>query len=225
MACDKRYVAARAGVKADRRTAGALAPPPPTNQVSGLTAGRAYEENGAGLKVTKWPPRPQTGECAAFYRPYLEAAKQAGGGLGELLEEDVAAWEGLLAGVPAEREGRRYAAGKWSLREVVGHVTDAERMFGARALAFARRDAGPYPSFDEHEYAAHAGADERPLAALARELQAVRRATILLFEGFAPGAWERKGVASGCEFTVRALAWIVAGHSVHHRGVVAERYL
>ncbi len=175
--------------------------------------------------LTKWPQRPRPSECAAFYHPYLDAAKRAGGTLGEVMEKDAAAWRDLLGGVPAEREGRRYAAEKWSLREVLGHVTDAERMFGARALAFARRDAGPYPSFDENEYAARSGADERPLANLAGEFQAVRRATILLFEGFAPRVWDRTGVASGCEFTVRALAWIVAGHSVHHRRVVAERYL
>ncbi len=175
--------------------------------------------------MTKWPEMPKPDECAAFYRPYLAVAGRTGSPLGEMLEDDAVEWARLLDGVPAEREGRRYAPGKWSLREVVGHVTDAERMFGARALAFARRDAGPYPSFDENEYAARSGADERPLAGLAAEFQAVRRATILLFEGFGADVWGRKGVASGCEFTVRALAWIVAGHSVHHRGVMAKRYL
>lgn len=172
-----------------------------------------------------WPRRPRPEECAAFYRPYLEAAGRTEGGLGDVLEEDAAAWARLLEGVPPAREGHRYAPGKWSLREVVGHVADAERMFASRALAFARGDAGPYPPFDENEYVERSGADARPLEELAAELQAVRRATILLFRGFGADAWEREGVGSGCRFTARAVAWIVAGHSLHHRGVVAERYL
>lgn len=172
-----------------------------------------------------WPPVPGADECPAFYRPYLAAAARAGGSLGAVLEEDAAAWARVLESVPANKERYRYAEGKWTTREVVGHVADSERMFAARALAFARRDAGPYPSFDENEYAAHSGAGLRPLAALAEELQAVRRATLLLFEGFGEDVWERRGVASGCEFAVRDLAWIVAGHSVHHRRALCERYL
>lgn len=175
--------------------------------------------------MTTWPAAPAADERLAFYRPYLEAAAREGGPLGQVLEEDAAAWARLLESVPADKEEYRYARGKWTTREVVGHVTDAERMFAARALAFARRDAGPYPSFDENEYVAHSGAGQRRLAALAGEFQAVRRATQLLFEGFGEDVWERRGVASGCEFAVRDVAWIVAGHSVHHREVLAERYL
>lgn len=175
--------------------------------------------------VVVWPAAPDADEIPAFYRAYVAAAVREGGPLEQVLEGDAAAWARLLASVPADSEEYRYAEGKWTMREVVGHVTDAERMFAARALAFARGDAGPYPSFDEAEYAAHSGADLRPLAALAEEFRAVRRATWLLFEGLDEDAWERRGVASGREFAVRDVAWIVAGHSVHHRGVLAERYL
>lgn len=177
------------------------------------------------VPVVAWPSAPDADEIPAFYRAYVAAAVREGGPLEQVLEGDATAWARLLASVPADSEEYRYAEGKWTMREVVGHVTDAERMFGARALAFARGDAGPYPSFDEAQYAAHSGAALRPLAALAEEFRAVRRATWLLFEGFDEDAWERRGVASGCEFAVRDVAWIVAGHSVHHRGVLAERYL
>ena len=172
-----------------------------------------------------WPAKPQPSECASFYRPYVAVAAAAGDSLDTVLEEDAAKWKRLLASVAPGKEGHRYAPGKWTIREVVGHVTDAERMFASRALAFARNDAGPYPPFDENSYATNSGADRRPLEALGAEFRAVRQATTLLFEGFETDAWDRTGVASSCEFTVRALAWIMAGHSVHHRKVLVERYL
>ncbi len=181
--------------------------------------------------LPQWPAPPQPGECAPFYRPYVAAAVTAaadrtgGKSLGTALEDDATKWKRLLTDVAPEREQHRYAPGKWTLGQVVGHVTDAERMFVSRALAFARNDPGPYPPFDENSYATHSPADRRPLAALGAEFQAVRRATVLLFEGFEDDTWDRTGVASNCDFTVRALAWIVAGHSVHHRHVLMERYV
>ena len=168
------------------------------------------------------PGRPRSDEYAEFYGPYIAAAKEP---LLDNLEAEADAWRALLAEVPPDREGYRYAPGKWSVREVVGHVIDAERMFGVRAMAFARGDRSHFPSFDENEYAANSGADRRRLADLVEELAAVRRATVLLLLSFDDGAWRRRGVASGCEFTVRSLAWIIAGHSRHHRRVLAERYL
>ena len=172
--------------------------------------------------MTQSPGRPAPDEYADFYGAYVAAVKEP---LLETLEAEAAKWRALLAGVPPGREGYRYAPGKWSVREVVGHVIDAERMFAARALAFARGDRSHYPSFDENAYAANSAADRRPLADLAEELAAVRRSTVLLLRSFDEPAWGRRGTASGCEFTVRSLAWIIAGHSRHHRGVVAERYL
>ena len=168
------------------------------------------------------PGRPGKDECAAFYQPYIAAVD---GPLLDALEHDGEAWRELLAAVPPHREGHRYQEGKWSLREVVGHVTDAERMFGVRAMAFARGDRSRFPSFDENEYAAASGADRRGLASLAEELSAVRASTLCLLRSFEGDIWDRRGIASGFEFTVRSLAWIIAGHSRHHRRVVAERYL
>ena len=168
------------------------------------------------------PGRPGSDEYADFYGPYIAAVKEP---LLDTMEAEARQWRALLARVPSESEGYRYAPGKWSVREVVGHVIDAERMFAARAMAFARGDRSHYPSFDENAYAANSGADRRPLADLADELVAVRRSTVLLLRSFDEEAWSRRGVASGCEFTVRSLAWIIAGHSRHHRRVLLERYL
>lgn len=168
------------------------------------------------------PARPRPDEYADFYGTYIAAVE---GPLLETLECDSRHWQTLLASVPFAREGYRYAPGKWSIREVVGHVIDAERMFSVRAMAFARGDRSHFPSFDENAYAAASGADHRPLADLSEELSAVRRCTLLLLKSFEEETWDRRGTASGYEFTVRSLAWIMAGHSRHHRGVVAERYL
>lgn len=167
--------------------------------------------------------RPGPDECHPFYAPYI-ARVPANDPL-EALSKDVGAWGHLLAGVPPELEEHRYAPDKWSIREVVGHVTDAERMFCSRALAFSRGDRGPYPGFDENEYAQRSEANARSLADLASELYSVRAATLALVHGFTDGMWDRSGVASGREFTVRSLAWIMAGHSQHHRDLVEERYL
>ena len=168
------------------------------------------------------PRRPASDECADFYQPYIATVE---GELFPALESDAQAWRAMLAAVPSGREGHRYAEGKWSIREVVGHVIDAERMFTMRAMAFARGDRSHFPSFDENAYAAASGADRRPLSALTDELSAVRASTLLLVKSFEDDVWDRRGTASGYEFTVRSVAWIIAGHSRHHRKVVAERYL
>ncbi len=168
------------------------------------------------------PSRPGKDESADVYHPYIAAVE---GELLPALEADAEAWRAMLSAVPSGREGHRYAEGKWSIREVVGHVIDAERMFSVRTMAFARGDRSHFPSFDENAYAAASGADSRPLSDLTDELSAVRASTLLLLESFDEETWDRRGMASGYEFTVRSLAWIIAGHSRHHRRMVAERYL
>ncbi len=168
------------------------------------------------------PGRPRPDESAEYYHRYIAAAGEP---LLESLEREPDDWSRMLDGVAPEREGYRYAPDKWSVREVVAHVIDSERMFTMRVLAFARGDRALFPSFDQDEYASECRADRRSLASLAEELRAVRRSTVLLLRSFEEDIWDRRGVASGYEFTVRSLAWIIAGHSVHHRGVLAERYV
>lgn len=119
----------------------------------------------------------------------------------------------------------RYAAGKWSVRQVVGHMTDAERVFHYRAMAIARGEQGSLPGFDEEAYALNANFDKLPIATLADGLRSIRRATLDLFRTFDEEIWTRSGVANEKPITVRALGFIVLGHERHHLRVLRERYL
>jgi len=126
--------------------------------------------------------------------------------------------------VPDTRGGFRYAPGKWSVCQLVLHLSDTERIMSYRALRIARGDATPLPGFEEDEYAAASGADAVPLSDLVAGLADVRRATIGLLRQLSPEAWMRRGTASNAPFSVRALAWVMAGHVVHHLDVLRERY-
>ena len=167
--------------------------------------------------------RPKSDEYGAFYQPYIAAVPD--GPIVAMLNGQRDDLARVAADVSPDRERYRYAPGKWSVREIVGHLADCERMFVMRAMAFARGDRAHYPGFDENEYAAASGADERALAELVEEWDAARRATVLLFKGLPEEAWDRRGHASGFEFSVRSMAWIAAGHTQHHFGVLRERYL
>ena len=167
--------------------------------------------------------RPSPGEHEAYYSTYIDQVPE--GDVLETLSTQVEVTLDLLASVPPEMEEHRYAPGKWSVREVVGHVIDAERTFVHRALTFARSDAGPLPGMDQDEYAAASNAAVRPLAELASELSAVRLSSLALFRGLPDDAWTRSGTASGFSFTVRCFPFIVAGHEVHHRKGLMEDYL
>ena len=168
-------------------------------------------------------PRPDASEYAPFYGTYVTKVPE--GNVLTLLEAQREETQALLASIPEGRGLHRYAPGKWSIKELIGHVTDAERIFGYRALRFARGDRTPLPGFDEKVYAPAGKFDVRPLANLAAELDAVRHATIALFEGLDPEALTRHGPASNNEVSVRALAYIIAGHERHHLGILRERYL
>ncbi len=165
-------------------------------------------------------PRPEAAEYAPFYGTYI--ARVPEGDLLQLLEEQRRDSQALLAGIPEARALHRYAPGKWSIKEVVGHLMDSERVFCYRALRFARGDAKPLQGFDETAWVPAGTFDVRPLTDLAAELDAVRRATIALFRSFDAA---RRGTANDKEISVRALAYIVAGHERHHVGILRERYL
>jgi hypothetical protein len=135
--------------------------------------------------------------------------------------------EGTLARFGSVTEGRgahRYAPGKWSVKEVVVHLSDTERIMAYRALRIARGDGTPLPGYDENAYVPLSGADAQPLAALITEWEQVRQATVSLFRHLPPEGWTRRGTASGMPVSVRALAWIIAGHERHHLRTLAERY-
>jgi uncharacterized damage-inducible protein DinB len=141
------------------------------------------------------------------------------------LSAQIAETLALLSGVSPEKSQHCYAPGKWSVRQVVGHLADTERVFSYRALAFARGDPTELPGFDENAYAQASPADQRPLAEVVEDLAAVRRATLSLLRNLGPEAWTRAGRANASPVSVRALAWIIAGHERHHRQVLRERYL
>lgn len=166
--------------------------------------------------------RPAPDEYAPFYANYIALVPE--GGVIAQLERQATEFARLLESIPEDRADHAYAPGKWTIKEVVGHLTDAERVFAYRALRFARGDATPLAPFDEDAYVPAAAFGARTLADLSQEFQAVRNATVALFRGLPTEAWTRRGIASGHEVSVRALAWIAAGHELHHRKVLIERY-
>jgi len=166
--------------------------------------------------------RPGADEYAAPYAPYIAALPEWD--ILALLERQRAEVVSLFRAIPEERGTFRYQPGKWSIVDVINHLIDAERIFSVRALRIARGDTTPLPGWDENEYAAAAGADGRSPDELATEFDAVRRATIALFQSFDPEAIARRGTANNHSVTVRALIYIIAGHVEHHRRVLAERY-
>ena len=167
--------------------------------------------------------RPQPDEYDACYADYVGCVPD-----GDVLATFATQRDELLAlitGLPEGTLDHRYAVGKWSVREVVGHVIDAERVFSYRALRFARGDATPLPGMDQDEFIAGADFAHRSHASLVDEYVHLRSANIALFGSFDDEALCRTGVASDCPFTVRALIWLTAGHERHHLDVLRERYL
>ncbi len=167
-------------------------------------------------------PRPEATEYGPFYGTYISLVPD--GELLTILEDQRRDTQRLLGALPDAKALHRYAPGKWSVKEVVGHVTDSERVFSYRALRFARGDAQSLAGFDEKAWVPAAGFDGRSLPDLLAELDAVRRATIALLRGFDAAALARKGTANNREITVRALAYVIAGHERHHVGILRERY-
>jgi len=167
--------------------------------------------------------RPASTEYAPFYGGYVSAVPE--GDLLSLLEHQGDETLKLLGGINEAKSQHRYAPGKWTIREVVGHMIDAERVFTYRALTFARGDAGPLPSFDENAWATASNAGSRTLRDLAQEFGALRASTLAQLRGFSADEFARSGVASKNPITVRALAYIVAGHERHHVKILRERYL
>jgi uncharacterized damage-inducible protein DinB len=141
------------------------------------------------------------------------------------IEDQSAATQKLLASLDEAKAAYRYAESKWSVKEVLGHMIDSERIFTYRALAIARGETQPLPGFDEKQYVANASFDSWKLGDLAEHYALVRRATIVLFRNFPDEAWTRRGIASDYSITLPALAWIIVGHERHHVQVLRERYL
>jgi hypothetical protein len=166
--------------------------------------------------------RPDPEEYAAYYHGYV-ALVPDGDILGTLSRQgrDLPA---LLREIPERHGDHRYADGKWTVKEVLGHLVDTERVFGCRALVFARGDRTPLPGMDPDDYVSGGRFGSRTIDDLAGELEALRRSHLHLLRALDDEAWARRGTASGCTFTTRAVAWILAGHPMHHVRVLEERY-
>ncbi|MDP9177813.1 MAG: DinB family protein [Gemmatimonadota bacterium] len=166
---------------------------------------------------------PDRSEAAEYYFTYIDQVPA--GDICEILHAQLPETLALLRDITDDRSLHRYASDKWSIREVVGHVNDCERLFMSRAFWFARGFDTPMPSFDQDIAASAAGAHERSWSSHIEEFAAVRAATLTFFDNLPAAAWERRGIASENPFTVRALAYIAAGHVTHHMKVLRQRYL
>lgn len=162
-------------------------------------------------------------EAAEYYFTYINQVPT--GDIGDVLAQQAGETAALLGSISDEGSLRRYAPDKWSIREVVSHINDAERIFTSRALWFARGFPDPLPSFDQNVAIASAGADARAWRTHVEEFETIRAATLSLFRNLPADAWTRRGIASGNPVSVRALAYIVAGHVAHHVRLLRERYL
>ena len=168
-------------------------------------------------------PRPEVDEHVAYYSRYTHLVPD--GDIVDTLRVQMDTTLELLSSVPPEKETFRYAEGKWSVREVIGHLIDTERLFAFRALTIARQDGAELPGMDQDEWADRNNAHERTLEDLADEWAALRRANVRLFSTFDADTGARFGVASGYDFTVRSFPWIIAGHELWHRQLIARDYL
>jgi len=167
--------------------------------------------------------KPERSEAAEYYFTYID--KVPAGDICRILESQSVEIPALLEAIPEAQSDYRYAADKWSIREVVAHVNDCERLFVFRAFWFGRGFDTPLPSFDQNVALRAAGANQRSWRGHIDEFRAIRAATLSFFRNLPPDTWDRRGIASDNPFSVRALAYIAAGHVVHHVGLLHERYL
>ncbi len=168
--------------------------------------------------------RPDASEFHEFYSGYVNEVP-AGTGVIDYLRAQQSSTDAFLGELSEEQRALRYAEDKWSIRQLIAHIIDGERMFAFRAMTFARGDTTELPGFDEQIYAHANRADERTLASLAAELRDLRASHVAMFEHLNDEECRRSGVANGTPVSVRALAAIIGGHQAHHLDVIRERYL
>jgi hypothetical protein len=165
--------------------------------------------------------RPEPGEYAPYYHKYVSLV--ANGDILSTLERQLPETVALLASRQADGDFR-YAPGKWTVKEALGHVIDTERVFSYRALRISRNDKTPLPGFEQDDYVKYGPFSQCSLPALLEEFTSVRHATLSLFRAMDEAAWMRRGIASDKEVTVRALAYMIAGHELHHRNIFQLKY-
>lgn len=167
--------------------------------------------------------KPEAGEFAPYASMYIDLLPDDGRVL-EHLRNNFEEVRRLVASLSEDELHHRYAPGKWSIKEILVHIVDDERIYAYRALRFARGDRTELPGFEQDDYAPTSRADERSLASIMIEYEAVRAATIAMFDGLPAEAFERPGLADGNPMSVRAAAYHIAGHELHHLKIIRERY-
>ena len=167
--------------------------------------------------------RPNANEYNPYYETYV--GKVGEGNILSILEQQEVEMVNFYESIPADRWEYRYAEGKWTPKEVLLHIIDAERVFSYRALRVGRADATPMPGFSQDPYVETSAANDRTPASLIAEYRAVRQATLALFKNLPDSAWEQLGTASDSPVSALALAYIIAGHEIHHSIITKERYL
>ena len=166
---------------------------------------------------------PASTDYMPYYERYVSLVPR--GEILRTLSEQLDSTLALLRSIPEEKAGSRYAPDKWSIKELVGHVIDGERIFAYRALRFARNDRTELEGFEQDDYVLNANFDACSLQELSEEFEHVRRANLLMLSHLDAESWQRRGIASGGEISVLALAYIIAGHENHHMGILKTRYL
>jgi uncharacterized damage-inducible protein DinB len=162
-------------------------------------------------------------EYSAFYSPYINALGNV-----DLIEELEICLHDLIKfvqNIPMDKFDFRYAEGKWTIKDIIQHLIDAERVFSYRALRISRNDKTPLPGFNENDYVDNTNANARSIQGLLTEFSALRQSTLLLFKSFSEEQLKRMGIASNADVSVRAIGFIIIGHQKHHQKVFQERYL
>lgn len=167
--------------------------------------------------------RPEKTEYAEFYAGYVSLVTETD--ILSALQNQIAEAQNIFAGITEEKGDFRYAENKWTIKELLGHVIDGERVFSYRALRISRNDKTPLAGFEENSYVANSNFKNRTLADLLEEFSLLRRANVILFQNLSEASWSNTGTASDAEVSVRALAFIMVGHARHHLNVLRERYL
>lgn len=175
------------------------------------------------MSVAARMKKPEANEHAEYYGRYIKLVPE--GDIVATLEKQGAEFAAFLRGIPAAKGDHRYGPDKWSVKELLGHMIDGERVFAYRALRFARGDQQPLPGFEQDDYVKTAQHGRAKLADLIEEFELLRRANVLMLRHLDEAAWTRRGTASGYEISVRALAFVLAGHVLHHWQVLKEKYL
>lgn len=167
--------------------------------------------------------RPGADEYAPYYERYISRVPT--GDLRGTLRAQLGTTLALLRGIGESKGDHRYGPNKWTIKEMIGHVIDTERIMAYRALRIGRGDTTPLPGFEQDPFVEHGNFGQRTLANLGEELEVVRRSTLILYQHLGEDALGRRGTASGHAVTPRALAWIIAGHELHHVEVLKTKYL